>query len=149
MRGNAMTCLTALLCVGCSEPLVLDAGSAGRLIAGVVTDSAARPVAGADVQGFHTHVVGSECDAFPLPGGFRGWDTDENGEYRARISETPHSGGAGQRCLFIEFLPPDGSGLGSVSINGMRVHLYSGHDPAWRADTLFINAVLPVAEAGG
>lgn len=121
MRGKAMTCLAALLWVGCSEPLELDAGWAGRLIAGVVTDS---------------------------PGGFRGWDTDENGEYRARISETPHTGGAGQRCLFIEFLPPDGLGLGSVWIDSMPVHLYGGHDPARRADTLFINAVLGPATDG-
>lgn len=148
MRGKAMTGLAVLLWVGCSEPLELDAGWAGRLIAGVVTDSAGTPVAGVDVHGFHTDVVNSECDAYPWPGGFRGWDTDENGEYRARISETPHTGGAGQRCLFIEFLPPDGLGLGSVSIDSMRVHLYSGHDPARRADTLFINAVLGPATDG-
>ena len=146
MSGNAVTCLAALLWVGCPQPVELDAGWAARAIAGVVTDAAGAPVGGVNVHGFHTLILDSQCG--PQRPGFRGWDTDENGRYRARISEDVFTRGEGPRCLFIEFLPPEGSGLGSVSIDSMRIHVYDGHDPARRADTLFINVTLPAGEPG-
>ena len=147
MSDTALRCLVALVWVGCAQPVdIVDGGFAGRLIAGVVTDSAGTPVAEVDVQGFHTGVLGFECGR-PVPG-FRGWPTDEKGKYFARISEMVHTGGAGQRCLFLEFLPPEGSRLESVSIDSMQVDVYSS-DPVWLADTLFINVTLPVGGEDG
>lgn len=152
MTANVMKCLAALFCVGCSlfEGHETDGGWAGRWIAGVVTNAAGTPVGGVRVQGFHTSVVGSECDGSPLSG-FRAWDTNEDGEYDARIIEDVITGGAGPRCLFLEFLPPEGSGLRSVSIDGMRIHVHGTPDPRadalLRSDTLFINAVLPASAA--
>ena len=71
----------------------------------------------------------------------------EKGEYDARIIETVITGGAGPRCLFLEFLPPEASELRSVSINSMRIHVYGTPDletdALFRSDTLFIDVVLP------
>ena len=130
MHGNAMRCLAALLWVGCQQQPVdtVDGGWAARLIAGVVTDSAGAPVAEVHVQGFHTDIVDFECDTFPWPSGFRGGIADENGKYTARISEMLFTRGAGQRCLFLEFRPPEGSGLASVSIDSMLVDVYGSPD---------------------
>lgn len=149
MTANMLKCLTALFWIGCSLVHETDGGWAGRRIAGVVTDSAGTPIGSVRVQGFHTYVGASECGPGPEHE-FRAWDTNEDGEYDARILEDVSTGGAGPRCLFLEFLPPEGSGLQSVSIDSMRIHVHGTPDPQadalFRSDTLFINVVLPAAK---
>ena len=148
MTANVMLGAALLLLAGCTlfEGHETDGGWAGRRIAGVVTDSAGTPVGGVRVEGFIRAVVGSECGLFDIQA-FEGWDTNEDGEYDARIAEVVITGGAGPRCLFMEFLPPEASGLRSVSIDSMRIHVHGSPDPQaevlLRSDTLFINVVLP------
>ena len=152
MTANMLKCLTALFWAGCSllGGYETDGGWAGRRIAGVVTDSAGTPIGGVRVQGFIADVFASGCNTSFSDHGFRAWDTNEDGEYDARILEDVITAGAGPRCLSLEFLPPEGSGLQSVSIDSMRIHVHGTPDPQadalFRSDTLFINVVLPAAK---
>lgn len=57
--------------------------------------------------------------------------------------------GQSSDSLFIEFLPRDGFEFDPTSIDSMLVDVCDSPgdefgDVAWRADTLFVNVVLPV-----
>ncbi|WP_419936794.1 hypothetical protein [Candidatus Palauibacter sp.] len=67
--------------------------------------------------------------------------TGVEGQYVARWHRRP--GGTFGGCLFLTVTPPESSGLGTVSIDSLRVTFYDVNDPTLKTDTLKVNVVLP------
>ena len=108
-------------------------------VSGTVTDSSGNPVVGASVTGYGaTDEVRRQC---AFASGELEASTGSDGQYVARWHRRP--GGTFGGCLFLTVTPPESSGLGTVSIDSLRVTFYDVNDPALKTDTLEVNVVLP------
>lgn len=138
--------MTGLLVLfsGCCTPVEpelepLDAGFAGRVISGTVTDRTGSPVPETRVVGTHTMIRDGVCQgAFPS---IRPTVTDSIGKYVTWLSESVIVGSHGDRCVVFEFFPPEDSGLLPAVTDTLRALAYSNQASA-RRDTFYVNMVL-------
>lgn len=114
-------------------------------IGGMVTDSTGRPVSAVRVNGWARR-RGSERPCGFIAGEVRARFTFPDGLYRARVSN-PVFGAPCDALLFLEFTPPEESGLEAVSADSVEITIDGPNDPLIPTDPAIVDVVFPGVDA--
>lgn len=116
-------------------------------IGGMVTDSTGRPVSGVRVEGWaRTRTFERQCELGQYFGQVPLRFTFPDGLYRA-VANGAVYGGPCDMLLFLEFMPPEESGLEAVSSDTLEITVEGPDDPLSPTHPLVVDVMFPGVDA--